>query len=238
MDIRLKDVPGYIIICVVAITGLLLFGTVKLVTYALHRKSDFEKATGYKDVDEMITANRDFLEQIEKQLRAMPITNDDRSKAMGGDREAQYRMGNFFLYGENIQNPNYELAMSWFKRSAAQSYPPAEYQLGRMYANGQNVVENKAEATKLYLKSAEGGYKWAQIHLGEIYLHFLAEKFGVERNFSEAYFWLSLGTAGDNDAQDDFVRDREEAKQRLTDIEIDVVEKRLDEWRKTHASAK
>ena len=238
MDIRLKDVPGYIIICVVAVAGLLLFGTVKLLTYAIDSKSDFEKATGYRDIDEMIAANSDFLAQIENQLRAMDISQGDRTKAEAGDRDAQYRLGNFYLYGDGIRRPDYKEAMNWFSKSAAQVYAPAEYQVGRIHANGHGVSENRKEATNWYLKSANGGYKWAQIHLGEIYLHFLAEKFGVERNFSEAYFWLSLGTAGDNDAQDDFVRDREDAKHRLTDVEIDVVEKRLNEWRKTHASVK
>lgn len=232
MDIRLKDVPGYIIICTVAIIGLALFGTIKLAALVLSHKSDFEKATGYRDVDEMIAANSDFLAQIENQIRAMSITNDDRSKAMGGDREAQYRMGNFFLYGDGVSKPNYELAMSWFNRSAAQDYAPAEYQIGRMHANADGVPEDRREATQWYLKSAEGGYKWAQIHLGEIYLHFLAEKFGVQRNFGEAYFWLSLGTTGDNDPQDDFVRDREEAKHRLNDEEVQAVDKRLMDWRR------
>ncbi len=237
MDVRLKDVPGYIIICVVAIVALVGFGTVKLATYVFWQKSDFEKATGYRDVDEMIAANSDFLAQIEKQIRTMGIPDGDLAKAEGGDREAQYRLGNFYLYGKDAERANYTEAMRWFQKSAAQNYAPAEYQVGRMHANGQSVAFDRAEATKWYIKSAEGGYKWAQIHLGEIYLHFLSEEFGVKRNFYEAYFWLSLGTAGD-DTQDDFVRDCDNARHHLTDEEIDAVEKRLIEWRKTHTTTK
>ena len=233
MDIRLKDVPGYIIICVVAILALVGFGTVKLATYVFWQKSDFEKATGYRDVDEMIAANSDYLAQIENQIRAMGISDGDLAKAEGGDREAQYRLGNFYLYGKRTQQIDYKEAMIWFQKSAAQDYAPAEYQVGRMHANGQGMGLNKAEATKWYIKSADGGYKWAQIHLGEIYLHFLAEEFGAQRNFDEAYFWLSLSTAGD-DAQDDFVRDRDNAEHRLTNEEVEAVKKRLIDWRAAH----
>ncbi|MCC7037443.1 MAG: sel1 repeat family protein [Alphaproteobacteria bacterium] len=234
MDIRLKDVPGYIVICAVVIIALVGFGTLKLTMHLLFPISEFERVTGYRNVEEMISANEDFLAQIEEKIRTLGITSDDRVKARAGDREAQYRMGNFFLYGDATRKPNYDYAMDWFKKSAAQSYAPAEYQIGRMHANGQGVDFDRKEATKWYVKSAEGGYKWAQIHLGEIYLHFLSDEFGMPRDYREAYFWLSLGTAGD-DPHDDFVRDRDNAEHRLTPEEIEAVRKRLEEWRKQHA---
>ncbi len=231
MDIRLKDVPGYIIICVVAVAGLLLFGSVKLISYALDDKSDFERYMGYQNIDDMLGQNLAFLAQVEQQIAALGLDSGELAKAEAGDMTAQYKIGNGYLYR---QDPDYAEAMRWFQKSADQQYAPAQYQLGRMHANGQSVGVNQKIATDWYLKSAEGGYKWAQIHLGEIYLHFLAEQFGVQRNFEEAYFWLSLGTTGNNDAQDDFVRDRENAKYRLTNEDVEKVDRRLEKWRQTH----
>ena len=64
-------------------------------------------------------------------------------------------------------------------------------------------------------------------------MHFLAEQFGVPRDFSEADFWLTLGTTTE-DCQSDFIRDRDDAEANLKPSEIEAVKKRVREWQATH----
>lgn len=45
----------------------------------------------------------------------------------------------------------------------------AQYNLGKIYANGEGVKQNYAEAVKWFKKSAEQGNAWAQSELGVCY---------------------------------------------------------------------
>lgn len=226
-----EKIPGYKILIGIAAVAILAFGAVQIFTY--HHKTAFEKATGYEDYDAMIAAKIAYEEQVQRSITDLGGPGDDFTKAKAGDAAAQYRLGNVYLYGTQFEKRDVAEAMKWFHMAAEQKYHPAEYQVGRMYANGFSVGEDKKEAVKWYRISAEGGYKWAQIHLGEIYMHFLAEQFGAQRDFPEAYFWLSLGTVKE-DFNSDFVRDRDAAEGYLKPEEVDAVKKRVKEWQATH----
>ena len=201
-----EQIPGYKILIGLAVLGLLVFGISQI-----HFKTAFERATGYEDYDAMIAAKIAYEEQVERSISELGGPGDDFTKAKAGDAQAQYRLGNVYLYGTQFEKQSFTEAMKWFRKSAEQKYAPAEYQVGRMYANGFSVREDKKEAVRWYRLAADRGYKWAQIHLGEIYLHFLAQQFGAQRDFPEAYFWLTLGAAKE-DFNSDFVRDRDAAE--------------------------
>jgi len=68
---------------------------------------------------------------------------------------------------------------------AMQGYADAQYYLGVMYAKGDGVAEDDAEAVKWYRKAAEQGHDGAQYNLGLMY----ANGEGVPENAAEAMKW-------------------------------------------------
>ena len=66
-----------------------------------------------------------------------------------------------------------------------------------MYAKGEGVPENNAEAIRLYRKAADQGHAKAQSNLALMY----AKGEGVPENFIRAYVWWSMAkTQGQTDA--------------------------------------
>jgi TPR repeat protein len=53
----------------------------------------------------------------------------------------------------------------WYRKAAEQGYPPAEYDLGRMLADGRGVRKNEAEAEVWFRRAAEKGIREAQTRL-------------------------------------------------------------------------
>jgi TPR repeat protein len=225
-----REIPGYKILLAIGMVALFGFGAFQLI--GMH-KTPFEKATGYKDYDALIASKIAYEEQVAQSISDLGGPGDDWSKARKGDARAQYRLGNVYRDGNRSEAQNFVEAMKWYRMAADQKYAPAEYEVGRMYANGMGMPENEKEAARWYRMAADGGYKWAQIHLGEIYMHFLAEQFGVQRDFVEADFWLTLGTASE-DFHSDFIRDRDDAESNLKPAEIESVKRRVNEWHATH----
>ena len=56
-------------------------------------------------------------------------------------------------------------AVSWYRKAAEQGYPAAEYDLGRMLADGRGVPKNEAEAEAWFRRAAEKGIREAQQRL-------------------------------------------------------------------------
>lgn len=70
----------------------------------------------------------------------------------------------------------------------------AQYELGQIYATGEGVPRNDAEALTWLTRAAASGHADAQYNLGLMY----KDGRGTERNFVEAYKWLSLSAARGN----------------------------------------
>jgi TPR repeat protein len=84
------------------------------------------------------------------------------------------------------------------KALAEQGVATAQYNLGVMYADGDGVPENGAEAVKWFRKAADQGDADAQYNLGVMY----ADGDGVPENGAEAVKWFRKAAAqGDADAQ-------------------------------------
>lgn len=232
MTSRIKDIPGYVILGSIVLLGLAAWGIYGAAHLFTH-KSDFERLTSYKNVEEMLAADRAFREQVDQRILELGESGAILKKAESGDAEAQYLMGNIYLYGiKGITGTatDSRKAANWFRRALGQGNAAAAYQIGAMYLNGYGVKSGRAEALKWYRKAAEGGDGWAQRHLGELYLSILAEEFGVQRDFPEAYFWLALGTAGLN-PRENYVEHRDSAKANLTAEQFLAVNKRLKAWK-------
>lgn len=83
---------------------------------------------------------------------------------------------------------DYAMALSIWKPLAEQGNAHAQYSLGIMYANGQGITKNEAEAVKWYRKAADQGDAHAQHNLGFMYVNGL----GVPKNETEAVKWYHL----------------------------------------------
>ena len=80
--------------------------------------------------------------------------------------------------------PDFDETMAEANQGAAY----AQFNLGVMYANGDGIPENDAEAVKWYRKAADQGHAKAQSNLGVMYYN----GDGVPENHVRAYVWLSM----------------------------------------------
>jgi len=83
------------------------------------------------------------------------------------------------------------VAMVWYRRSAAQGNATAQDGIGALYARGQGVAVNYAEALKWFHLSADQGNSDAANWLGYFYTHGL----GVPVNTTEAQAWYARSNA-------------------------------------------
>ncbi len=106
--------------------------------------------------------------------------------------------GDFQAGWEALERGDFETALREWRPLAEQGDPKAQYALGFMYANGEGVPKNDAEAVKWFRKAAEQGDPNAQDALGLMY----ANGEGVPKNDVEAAKWLrKAAEQGDPEAQ-------------------------------------
>ena len=71
-------------------------------------------------------------------------------------------------------------------QTAEQGFAQAQYNLGNMYANGQGVRQDYAQAVQWFGKAAEQGLAEAQYNLGLMYYHGR----GIRQNHNLAKEWF------------------------------------------------
>jgi uncharacterized protein len=119
-----------------------------------------------------------------------------REKAQAGDAAAEYQLGRSMLSPQPTED-ELAAAMTWFRLSAEQGYPPAQYLYGAMFSDGR--WRSSQQLTFWWTKAAEQGEVRAQFWLGVAYQD---GRNGVERDYSEAFKWLSKAAEqGNPDAQ-------------------------------------
>jgi TPR repeat protein len=109
-----------------------------------------------------------------------------------------YLLGLQYYKGTNGKQPNFAKAAEYFKLSADQKNPYAQYALGQMYFEGKGVTKNIGKAMRLLRLAAEQGHRKAQYLIGGIYFNGK----DVTKNIPEAMKWLQLAAnAGENRAE-------------------------------------
>ncbi len=83
------------------------------------------------------------------------------------------------------QRGDYETALRELRPLANQGNANAQNNLGRMYARGEGVPRDDAEAVRWFRKAAERGYAKAQYNLGTMY----HKGEGVPQDHAEAVRW-------------------------------------------------
>ena len=89
------------------------------------------------------------------------------------------------------QAGDYQKTYRLWKRSAEKGYVRVEFNLGRMYYEGNGVPENHAKAIHWFTKAAKQGRTNAQCNLGTMY----ANGWGVLQDYMPAYAWFSVAAA-------------------------------------------
>ena len=104
----------------------------------------------------------------------------------------------------------------------------AQVNLGFLYASGEGVPQNFAEAARWYRKAADQGHADAQYKLGFLY----TQGQGVPKNFAEAYFWLNLASAGWSyvNPVSEYAKARDIAAERFSPYELSAIQERCSKW--------
>ena len=89
---------------------------------------------------------------------------------------------------------DYEAALREWRPLAEQGHASAQNSLGSMYAFGEGVPQDDAEAAKWYRLAAEQGYARAQAALGPMYV----SGRGVPQDDAEAVKWFRLAAEQGN----------------------------------------
>ena len=117
------------------------------------------------------------------------------------------------------QAGDFQTALKEWKPLADQGLAIAQYNLGWMYADGEGVVEDDAEAVRWYRLAADQGDAGAQVFLGWMY----DNGEGVPQDNVTAHMWFNI--AGANGAE--FGRDnREKIERKMTPADISEAQKR------------
>ncbi|MBI3413892.1 MAG: SEL1-like repeat protein [Verrucomicrobia bacterium] len=107
-------------------------------------------------------------------------------KAAGQNHtEAQYTLGDCYLFGRLGTEKNEVEAVKWYRKAAEQDHAKAQYILGLCYAEGQGVSINDVEAVGWYRKAAGQNHAEAQYSLGVCYTFGR----GVAKDEAEAVKW-------------------------------------------------
>jgi len=109
-----------------------------------------------------------------------------------GNVIAQNTLGFLYLNGQGVKQ-DYEQAVTWFHKAAAQEYRDAQYNLSVMYKLGQGVEQDRAESLSWLEKAAAYGHAGAQNSLGDLYY----QGKEIEKNYISAYMWWLLAEKND-----------------------------------------
>lgn len=99
-----------------------------------------------------------------------------------GNPGGQFRTGARYLNGDGVET-DYDRALIWLEKAAAQKHSNALYDLGYMYLYGVGVETNFIKAADYFEKSKKGGFLPAYYIMCVMYY----DGAGVKQDMSEAY---------------------------------------------------
>ncbi len=122
------------------------------------------------------------------------------------------------------QRGDHDSALREWKPLAEEGLALAQYNVGFMYANGQGVPRDYAEAVKWYRRAAEQRQAFAQLGLGFMY----ANGLGVPQDYVQAHLWYNLAAAQGDDTA---LEGRELVAKSMTPAQIAEAQKLAREWK-------
>lgn len=114
------------------------------------------------------------------------------------------------------------------KMSATQGAVDAQFNLGIMYFDGQDVPQDYREAVRWYLLAAEQDNSDAQNNLGLMY----ENGEGVPQNYVRAHMWQNLSaSASVGEDREMAVRNRDRVANEMTPEDIAEAQRLAREWK-------
>ncbi|MCD7929884.1 MAG: hypothetical protein LUH15_00075 [Tannerellaceae bacterium] len=107
---------------------------------------------------------------------------------------AQYKAGEYYLYGNDKVTVNYEEALQWLTKAAGNNYPNAFLELGNYYFYRYNKTNEPEKSYEFFEKAARSGCINEGLGLC------LQWGYGVEKNEGEGFKYLLKG------AEDGYIR--------------------------------
>lgn len=107
-------------------------------------------------------------------------------RAYEGDRDAQFKVGVLLSNDQQVDTPDYEQAVYWYKQAALQGHVLAQYNLGHQYLAGLGAERSESEAMEWWLKAAEQDHALAQFNVGRGYYLGI----GLSENHKKSRFWF------------------------------------------------
>jgi TPR repeat protein len=130
----------------------------------------------------------------------------------------------------SIRNVSLSTALQQAKGLAERGDPAAQYKLGVMYADGQDVAQDFQEALKWFRLSAAQGNSEAQANLGALY----HGGFGVQEDYVQAMMWFMIAKASGTSLADQNIQQLESI---LTPTQIANAQRMAQKWLDTHHSS-
>ena len=184
-------------------------------------EQDYNANGQSKAPDSVLTATgEEVIQAIQEPVQGTDV-NRVLNRANAGDPLAQYEMAVRYADGEGVPQ-NYQDAMAWFAKAAANGNEKAQWKLGLGYIKGIGVPHDEREAVIWFKRAANRGDIRAQSALSDVYL----SGRGVPRDYVRAYTWANIAAGlGEND------NDRLEAiRSRMTAIQIEDANRRTSIW--------
>lgn len=146
--------------------------------YFDHLKDMAEKG----DAESQYALGLQCLYDVEKPANYKEAEKWFRMAAKQGHSEAQFSLGELYLFGGEGVKTDCKEAIFWLKQSAATAHPSHQFRLGYAYFCDGNYYE----AEKWIRSAAEQGERYAQASMGALYLHGI----GVIKDEEEAIKWF------------------------------------------------
>lgn len=154
-----------------------------------------------------------------------------------GDCEAELFLGLHYRGGQfDLRTKKWDYrgardaasAVLWLRRSAEHGNPDAQFELGRLYEEGDGVTPDYAVAAYWYLKAADHGPDLGGAGQGRNALATLYMKGnGVPKDYVEAYKWFALAGSKDN---------LDLTSARMSRSQMREAKRRIENWKQQHAT--
>ena len=134
-------------------------------------------------------------QEVSYELMKKPFytTQELEEASLLGNVEAMNSLGDRYVNGEGVKQ-DYNLAIGWYKKAAAQNYPDAIHNIGLLYKKGQGVEYSDLIAEKYFERSAKLGFARSQFVLSQNYFN--------AKKLIDGMKWLKLSANhGDHEAQ-------------------------------------
>lgn len=105
--------------------------------------------------------------------------------AEAGDAEAQYELGLYYSFDDDVKSVEYYI------KAANQGHAAAMNNLASCYGNGRGITKDEGKAIQLWMKAAELGNAGAQFSVGFL--------FAEAKDYQTAKYWLSKAAEQGND---------------------------------------